>query len=321
MFNLPTIPSSKELIDKAFKQGSKTAKVLRSTRAPHEKRMRKSEEQRVEIVGKEIEIELRTILKRFPQYDDLSEFHKRLLDIKVDKDRYKHSLGAVNWCARNVSQLRRESLRDMKGRRDSTVSMAFLGRAASMVKRISKDLDELAKIKAILKEFPTIEDIPTAVVSGYPNVGKSTFMRNLTGSDVKVASYPFTTQSILIGHTMLGHMKYQVIDSPGLLDRPMEERNEIELQAVLAIKELADVVIFIIDPTIDAGPQLSLLKDIKEKFETRIVVAVNKIDAAEKEGVESIVRELAGYTVYTISANDKEDCQRVFRDIWKKENA
>jgi len=320
MFNLPTIPSSKELIDKAFREGSKTAKIHRSTRAPHDKRMRKSEEQRVEIVGRELEIELRTILKRFPQYEDLSEFHRKLLDIKVDRDRYKHALGAVHWCAKSIAQLRRETMRDMKGRRDASGSMAFLGRAASMVKRISKELDELARIKAILKEFPTVEDIPTAVVSGYPNVGKSTFMRNITGSDVKVASYPFTTQSILIGHTMLGHFKHQVIDSPGLLDRPMDERNEIEMQAVLAIKELADVVIYIIDATQDADAQLSLLEEIREKFDARIVVIVNKIDAVEKDIVDRVVGRLSGYKVYCITANEPAECVKVFRDIWKKED-
>jgi nucleolar GTP-binding protein len=216
MFRLPNVPTSDDLIDKAFHQGSKVAKATRSSRKPREKRMRVSEHRRVTVIGGVIESDLLSIVKNFPSYEELPNFHKRLLEIKIDKDVYKQSLGAVHWCLKNVQQLKRETLRDLKGRNDTRPAQDFLGRVASMVKKIRKDLDELIEIKAVLREFPDLEDVPTLVVSGYPNVGKSTFMKSLTGSDVQIAPYPFTTQSILIGHTMRRHQRYQVIDSPGL---------------------------------------------------------------------------------------------------------
>ncbi|MBN2250500.1 MAG: 50S ribosome-binding GTPase [Candidatus Altiarchaeota archaeon] len=316
MFKLPHVPSAEDLIDKALRKGSKTAKAARSTRAPIVKRMKRSEERRVDTAGRVIESDLRAIVKNFPSYDQLPDFHRRLLDIKIEKDRYKKSLGAVQWCLNNVSALRKETLRDIKIRGDSKQAKAFLGRAASMVKRISKDLEELTGIKRVLKEFPALEDAPTLVICGYPNVGKSTFMRNLTGSDVKIAGYPFTTQSILMGHKKIRYTKYLIIDSPGLLDRPMEERNKIELQAVLAIEELADVILYIIDPFMETGPQLSLLEEIRNKFDLRVYVAINKMDCADEKDVREVTDRLKDCTVYKISAKRKEDCEKVFEDIF-----
>ena len=316
-FNLPHVPKADEVLDDAFRQGAKVAKARRSVHAPFKERMRESEEERVKAIGNSILSDLRKIVKRFPSYDQLPEFHKRLLEIKIDKDRYKKSLGAAQWCLDNVSRLKLDTLNHLKAyRKDTQASKEFQGRVSSMVKKISKDLDELIEIKKILREFPVIEDLPTMVVSGYPNVGKSTFMRNLTGSEVKIASYPFTTQSILIGHTNIKYQKYQIIDSPGLLDRAMEQRNKIELEAVLAIKELADVILFLVDPTQDISAQVSLLKEVSSSFESPVFVAINKADIVPNEVLEAAQKQVASFPSFTISANSGADCARVFQSIF-----
>ena len=86
----------------------------------------------------------------------------------------------------------------------------------------------------------------------------------------KIARYPFTTQSISIGYFEHNHLKYQVIDTPGLLDRDLSEQNRIERQATSALKHLADVVVYIIDPSehcgFAIGVQLSLLERLKNLF-------------------------------------------------------
>jgi nucleolar GTP-binding protein len=317
-FNLPHVPKADEILDDAFRQGAKEAKARRSVKAPFKERMRESEEGRVKYIGNSIQSDLRKIVKRFPSYDQLSPFHKTLLEIKIDKDRYKKSLGAAQWCLDNVSRLKLDTLNHLKEyRKDTEASRQFQGRVSSMVKKISKDLDDLIEIKKILREFPVIEDLPTMVVCGYPNVGKSTFMKNLTGSEVKIASYPFTTQSILIGHTNIKYQKYQIIDSPGLLDRAMEQRNKIELEAVLALKELADVILFIVDPSQDLASQVSLLKEVSSSFEAPVFVAVNKSDITPKEKMDEALKEFAQYTSFSISANNGADCVRVFQSIFK----
>ncbi len=316
MFSLPHIPSEKELIDKSFSRGSKSAGRVKSSRtgAQRELQLRNADLARVQSTAAVIKSDLTRVVKNFPSYEQLPEFYQRLLDIRIDKNRYKKSLGAMKWCSDRVAGLERDALRGIRtGDKNST--REFLGRTASMIHRISSELTQLIEIKQILREFPSVEDLPTIVIAGYPNAGKSTFMKNLTGSRVKIATYPFTTQRILIGHTKLRYQRYQIIDSPGLLDRSMSERNKIEQQAILAIRELADTIIFLIDPCNEMEPQLNLLKEIREefKFKQRIFVAINKTDIAEKEIVRELKKRLKN--PLEISALNKEDCDETFRNI------
>ena len=48
-----------------------------------------------------------------------------------------------------------------------------------------------------------------------------------------VQPYAFTTKSLFVGHTDYKYLRWQVIDTPGILDRPLEERNTIEMQVSL----------------------------------------------------------------------------------------
>ena len=48
-----------------------------------------------------------------------------------------------------------------------------------------------------------------------------------------------------------------MVDTPGLLDRPMTERNQIEMQAIAALEHLGDVLLFLIDRTDDSTTPVS----------------------------------------------------------------
>jgi nucleolar GTP-binding protein len=154
-------------------------------------------------------------------------------------------------------------------------------------------------------------DIPTIVIAGAPNVGKSQLVGQISTGKPRVAVYPFTTQEISLGVFERKYLRYQVIDTPGLLDRPLEERNAMELRAVLALKHLADAIVFVMDPSETCGytmeQQEHLLDSLKGEFgSTPIIVIENKADvlkskssrlklsAAEGEGIPELIDELVG---------------------------
>ena len=56
----------------------------------------------------------------------------------------------------------------------------------------------------------------------------------VTRADVDVQPYAFTTKSLFVGHTDYKYLRWQVIDTPGILDRPLEERNTIEMQVSIS---------------------------------------------------------------------------------------
>ncbi len=47
-------------------------------------------------------------------------------------------------------------------------------------------------------------------------------MNNVTRADVEVQPYAFTTKSLFVGHTDYNYLRWQVIDTPGILDHPLE---------------------------------------------------------------------------------------------------
>ncbi|CAG9133642.1 unnamed protein product [Plutella xylostella] len=71
----------------------------------------------------------------------------------------------------------------------------------------------------------------------------------ITRADVEVQPYAFTTKSLYVGHTDYKYLRWQVIDTPGILDHPLEERNVIEMQAVTALAHLRAAVLYVLDPS------------------------------------------------------------------------
>ncbi|MBU4256304.1 MAG: 50S ribosome-binding GTPase, partial [Candidatus Thermoplasmatota archaeon] len=94
------------------------------------------------------------------------------------------------------------------------------------------------------------------------------------------------------------YRKYQVIDTPGLLDREFSKRNQIEKQAVLALRHLANVIVFIIDPTEHCGypldVQLKLLDDIKKTFNIPVIEVENKSDVLKTDSDSLKISALTG---------------------------
>jgi nucleolar GTP-binding protein len=160
--------------------------------------------------------------------------------------------------------------------------------------------------------------MPLIVVAGPPNVGKSSLVRALSSAEPEVAEYPFTTKNISLGHFKVDGYTVQIMDTPGLLDRPMDERNEIERQAILALKLVANIVIYLFDPSpfryYPIENQLRILEDIKRNFMgLHIIKVINKIDIADEElRVEEV---LGGEDIIKISVVTGEGIDRLMDRI------
>jgi len=156
------------------------------------------------------------------------------------------------------------------------------------------------KARNILRKLPDVQEEPTIVIAGYPNVGKSSFVSRITGASPEIASYPFTTKGVAIGHFTRDGVRYQVMDTPGLLDRPMPERNDIERQAITAIRYLDAVVMFMIDPSESCGyaieDQKGLLAEIRENFELPLLVVANKADRPEFQKLDEVELNISTIT-------------------------
>lgn len=283
MFDLPSILRAPELLDKALGRSAKATAKGRD-RAD---RARNLAIAKVQTAGQTLEGTLHGYVKGFPTLEKLPSFYRELVDLLVDRNQLRRHLGAVDWAAGKAKELTREYVRrigrgpiqDVQGLRKEAI-----GRLSSVVHQVAGDLDALVEARIALRKVPSLDpELPTIVVAGYPNVGKSAVVRAVSTGKPKVASYPFTTQGVTVGHLERGYRRFQILDTPGLLDRPMEKRNKIERQAVAALRYLASVVLFVLDPTETCGfpmdSQLRLLESVRETFpDVPIVVLENKSD-------------------------------------------
>jgi len=287
---IPTIPTPDELLDKGFRRGKKAADLARTSKIPRHLKAKRIEETRVITACQVIKDRIKMILDRVPNIETLPEFYQDYIDITVGVDDMKKALGALNWAYGIITQLEKDyssRIRRSSPEKASTLQKQAYGRIASVVNKIKKDLDFLDFAKSNLRNMPTIDfEATTIVIAGFPNVGKSTLLRQITDATPEVANYPFTTKGIQIGHLEKDWKKIQIIDTPGLLDRPILDMNEIELNAMVALEHLADAIFFIIDVSETCGfsieSQFNLSCEIKRIFNVPMVYLFNKIDIANE---------------------------------------
>ncbi|MBN1323568.1 MAG: NOG1 family protein [Methanotrichaceae archaeon] len=272
---LPTVPRSQELVDRAFRRSSRSEKGA------------KYQESMVRTAGNMLSDNLANLIRKFPSIERLPPFYRELLDVMVGMDKMRISLARVSWASKQVGQISREHLRKMRSAEDKiSVRKKAFGRMASVLRSVEGDLFYLGEARDRLRKLPTLDlDLPTIIIAGYPNVGKSSFLARVTGARPQVAAYPFTTRGIIVGHMTRGNLRYQVLDTPGLLDRPLFDRNEIELQAMAALRHLQGVVIFLVDPSGHCGypleEQLDLLDSLKGWIQLPVLDVYNKCDITE----------------------------------------
>jgi nucleolar GTP-binding protein len=169
---------------------------------------------------------------------------------------------------------------------------AALGRMATITRRLKDPLAYLEQVRQHLGRLPAIDpNTRTLLICGYPNVGKSSFLKNVTRADVDVQPYAFTTKSLFVGHFDYKYLRFQAIDTPGILDHPLEEMNTIEMQSITAIAHLRSAILYFMDLSEQCGytvaAQIALFKSIKPLFANKLVfVVINKIDVMRPEDLD-----------------------------------
>jgi len=171
------------------------------------------------------------------------------------------------------------------------LKVAALGRMCTVLKRIGPSLAYLEQVRQHMARLPSIDPNTRAIlICGYPNVGKSSFINKITRADVEVQPHAFTTKSLFVGHTDYKYLRYQVIDTPGILDRPFEDRNIIEMCSITALAHLRAAILFFLDISGSCGytfaQQAALFQSIKSLFLNKpLIVVCNKTDLQPLDGL------------------------------------
>jgi nucleolar GTP-binding protein len=285
--DIHAVPPGKEIIDIVL---SKTQRGTPTVIHPGYKiqRIRAFYMRKVKYTNDTISERLQQILDDFPKLDEIHPFYADLCNVLYDKDHYKLALGQLNVAKHLVQNVSRDYVRMLKYGdtlyRCKQLKRAALGRMCTILKKQAPSLSYLEEVRKHLSRLPNIDpNSRTLLITGFPNVGKSSFMNQVTHADVDVQPYAFTTKSLFVGHMDYGHLRWQVIDSPGVLDKPLEERNTIEMQAITALAHLQACVLYFFDVSETCGwnldEQIHLFQSLRPLFMNKpLVIVCNKVD-------------------------------------------
>jgi GTP-binding protein len=163
---------------------------------------------------------------------------------------------------------------------------------------------------------------------GFPNVGKSTFIRAVSRARPKVADYPFTTLVPNLGVVRLSGERDMVIaDIPGLIEGASEGAG-LGHQFLRHV-ERCRVLLHIVEATFTTGPDRSPLSDLRtingelrqyapELAEKPQIVVLNKVDAITAEELAEHRRAFAdaGVELLTMSAATNAGIDVVLERLW-----
>ncbi|GAA5884841.1 hypothetical protein JCM6882_007117 [Rhodosporidiobolus microsporus] len=289
------VPTAQEFLDVILsKTQRKTPTVIRS--GFKISRIRGFYMRKVKFTQASFEERLDQILTEFPVMDNLHPFLNSLLNVLYDKNHYKLALGQLNTARHLIVQVGKDYCRLLKFGdslyRCKQLKKAALGRMATIMKRQKDPLAYLEQVRQHMSRLPSIDPTTrTLLICGYPNVGKSSFVNKVTRADVDVQPYAFTTKSLFVGHMDYKYLRWQVIDTPGVLDHPLEEMNTIEMQSITALAHLRACVMYFMDLSEQCGftveAQCKLYQSIKPLFANKpTFIVINKIDIVRPEDLD-----------------------------------
>ncbi|BBN16263.1 nucleolar GTP-binding protein [Marchantia polymorpha subsp. ruderalis] len=273
---LPMVSPANEILVSALRR----AKMVKATKGivNAAKRERNKGAKQLDALIKELTTPLRLYLQKFPQRRHLHAYERALLELTLGDGMYEEVLARVDLLRKKILDLGKNyaslcAKSTTKAEAEERLEEGF-SRLEELFKKQGKAVDDLKEHAKTLRAMPVVRiRTPTLCLVGAPNVGKSSLVRILSSGKPEVCNYPFTTRGISMGHFEIESRRFQVTDTPGLLKRPDDERNNIEKLTIAALAHLPTSVLYVHDLTGECGTtvpnQFAIYNEMRERFADR----------------------------------------------------
>jgi tRNA modification GTPase len=172
------------------------------------------------------------------------------------------------------------------------------------------------KLQDLLKNFDRgriLREGITAVITGKPNVGKSSLLNELSGRNKAIVTdIPGTTRDIIEEYINISGMPVRLVDTAGIRETD-DIIEQIGVERAKREFENADLIIMMIDAKEGTSHEDHLiLESIKNK---KAIIVINKIDLVDENRVQSIKQEFSNMKVVTISLKDEIGAAKIEKSI------
>lgn len=117
-----------------------------------------------------------------------------------------------------------------------------------------------------------------AVLAGLPNAGKSTLLNDLAGGLLSAVTHkPQTTRQNILAIAEGDDYQVVFVDTPGFLTAQYKLQQTMANCVDRAVREEADLVVFLVDATADYAHNAKLVEKLKTVY-CPVFLAINKID-------------------------------------------
>ena len=128
---------------------------------------------------------------------------------------------------------------------------------------------------------------------GEPNAGKSTLLNRMVGAKVSIVTHKVqTTRARIRGICIDGAAQLVFVDTPGLF-KPRRRLDRAMVAAAWGGAMDADIVVLLVEAHrgISSGVQ-SILDQLKELGDRRVILAINKIDRVKSDALLALTQQL-----------------------------
>lgn len=145
--------------------------------------------------------------------------------------------------------------------------------------------------------------LPTVVIVGRPNVGKSTLFNAILGQRKSiVGDEPGITRDRIYGETDYNGRRFELIDTGGIITNDDEMIPAGILRQARAALEEADRIVLVVDGRSELNANDQDIARMLRRFGKPVTLAVNKIDVPKRAGLAHEFFELGFADVYPVSA-------------------
>ena len=153
---------------------------------------------------------------------------------------------------------------------------------------------------------------------GAPSAGKSSLLSKLSGMEIKIAEYEFTTLKPIPAIVKLNGAQIQIVDLPGLIEGATEDAGKGK--RLIGIVKNTDGILFMIDLTKDYSKAEKIYNElVKADIHKPIIFIGNKIDSpsAKKNSIKLKNKFKDLILLSTLTGEGIEDLKK---EIWEKSN-